>query len=419
MFQTRNRGLWQLSLALVLVACAAIPSLARDEDLADDLSRLMSLGDIPGVSVAIVRDNSVVWSDAQGVRDQRAGGPVDQQTVFEAASLSKTVFAYMVLRLADRGVLDLDTPLATYARYPRLEGDPRHRIVTARMCLNHTTGLPNWGTRFLAEPGTRFTYSGEGIRYLRRTVEEITGRSLEDLTRREVFTPLGMDRSSYLWRVDYASNHATGHDNRGVPQPRRECPEGSAAASLHTTAGDYARFLQACLTGEGLSDIMADQMHGLQIHAAFSGTSVSGGRLGWSLGWGVMSDKQGDLIWQWGDNGDAVALAVGCPEQGCGIVYFANSATGLSVAHELIARVLPQRPIFLDALGYQRYDAPERVQWFEAAAQRAASAGRLDAAADLLETLIQLRPDHPWASQRLHEIRVHQAARDVRDGDHG
>ncbi len=410
MFQSWFRGRLAVGLMAGLVALVAIPSTARAEDLAVDLSRLMALGDIPGLSVAVIRGDSMIWSGALGVRDRQAGGPVDHDTVFEAASLSKTLFAYVVLRLADRGLIDLDAPLVGYAPYPRLAGDPRHRRVTARMCLSHTSGLPNWGTRFLAEPGSRFTYSGEGIRFLRKTAEAITGLTLEELARQEVFDPLGMAHSSYLWQDGFETNHASGHDSRGRPQSRRLCPDGSAAASLHTTARDYARFLQACLVGEGLSADMAANMMQMQTRIDLAASPEVREHLGWSLGWGLMDGDQGPVIWQWGDNGDTVAMAIGCPERRCGLVYFANSATGMSVAHEVVAGLFPDRLWCLDALGYQRYDSPERVQWVESAAQRALQRGQLAPAESHLETLLQLRPDHPWAEVRLHEVRLRQAA---------
>ena len=277
------------------------------------------------------------------------------------------------------------------------------------MCLTHTSGLPNWGTRFEAAPGARFIYSGEGIRFLRMTVEAITGKSLEELARREVFGPLGMDHSSYLWRDGFAANHAVGHDADGKPQPRRECPGGSAAASLRTTAHDYARFLQACLTGEGLSPAMSAAMTHSCTTAAFDVAPAADRHVGWGLGWGVMDGRDGPLIWQWGDNGDTVALAVGCPARGDGLVYFANSATGLSVANDLMAEILPDRPWCLDALGYQRYDSPQRVHWFEVAARQALQTGHLITACDALESLLALRPDHRWARIQLDQVRQRQA----------
>ncbi|MBD3220612.1 serine hydrolase [bacterium] len=411
----RRRGGHRIALLMILLATTALGAGSLDQRL----PRLMRLGDVPGLSLAMVRGDSITWSTARGVRDARTRGPVDGETVFEAASLSKTVFAYLTLRLVDRGVIDLDTPLVRYVRYDRLVGDPRHGRVTARMCLSHTTGLPNWGTRFVAEPGTRFTYSGEGIRYLRKALEAVTGRTLEQLARREVFEPLGMSRSSYLWRPRFAGNRATGHDRQGRPQPRRRCPDGSAAASLHTTATDYARFLRACLAGEGLSDASHRQLLEPEVRADLGGPAAARSHLGWSLGWGTMDGPDGPLIWQWGDNGDTVALAVADPSTDEGLIYFANSATALSIAHELMAEITPARPWNLEALGYERYDSPQRVARFEQLARRALQRREWTRAGTILQDLLAMRPDHDWAAARLHQLQRWLAEQKRRDDGRG
>jgi len=403
-------------LSLAVAAAVTTASAAQFDAL---IPRLMRAGDIPGLSMAVLDDHAVAWSGAFGVREAGSRQAVSHDTVFEAASLSKTVFAYVVLRLVDRGVLDLDTPLVQYAPYGRLAGDPRHRRVTARMCLSHTTGLPSWGTRFIAEPGARFTYSGEGIRFLRMTLEAITGLGLEELARREAFTPLGMADSSYLWRDDFARRLARGHDLQGRPQPRRQSPTGSAAASLHTTARDYARFLQACLAGEGLSAATHAEMLRPQTRANLPGSAVTSGHVGWGLGWGTMDGRDGEVIWQWGDNGDTVALVAGCPATGDGLVYFANSATGLSVAYDLLGAVLPGPTLFLDALDYQRYDSPERIRFFEHRARAAVDQRQWARASRELRALLDLKPGHAWAADRLAEVEMRRASRDERRADQG
>lgn len=405
--------------ALLLLAIPLLSNPASAADLDERLPQLMRLGQVPGLSAAIVRGDSITWSTSLGVRDATSREAVAPQTVFEAASLSKTVFAYLTLRLVDRGVIDLDTPLVQYARYPRLAGDPRHRRVTARMCLSHTTGLPNWGTRFVAAPGTRFTYSGEGIRFLRKTLEAITGQTLEELARREVFEPLGMTRSSYLWRDDFRDARASGHDEQGRPQRRRECPDGSAAASLHTTALDYARFLAACLGGRGLSH----RSHAAMLQPAtpvdLGGPPRAQRHLGWSLGWGTVENEGTTRIWQWGDNGDTVALAIGDPRTGEGLIYFANSATGLSIGHELVAAVMPGRAWFLEALGYERFDSPQRVAMVERQAQHALQRQQWTRAGAALQDLTFMRPDHPWAARQLRELESWLASQRRRRDDQG
>lgn len=114
--------------------------------------------------------------------------------------------AYVVLKLYERGVIDLDTPLDNYWQYPRLSHEPKAKLMTARMALTHTTGLPNWtkprgaALQSAFTPGTDFKYSGEGYLYLQKVIEHITGKSLEEIAQEEVFEPLGMQESHYIYK---------------------------------------------------------------------------------------------------------------------------------------------------------------------------------------------------------------------------
>ena len=281
--------------------------------------RLMKDGDVPGLSLAVVQNGQVVYRRAFGVRDESTGAPVDDDTIFEAASLSKPVFAHAVLKLADAGQLDLDAPLAMYLPGDYVE-DPRLRAITARRVLSHTTGFPNWRPdgqplKIHFDPGERFSYSGEGFVYLQKAVENRTGQTLEALMRRLVFEPLRMTSSSYTWQDRFEGRKAIGHDNVGSPLGLRRPTVSNAAASLHTTGLDYARFLAAVLDGTGLRKETAAQMIHPQIHVDEGcqnciNTKPTGRlsrEIGWGLGWGVQETEDGPSLWHWGDNGSGSA----------------------------------------------------------------------------------------------------------------
>src|SRR6266702_307477 len=149
-------------------------------DLEKQIPGLMAEAKTPGLSIAIIRDAKVLWRRGFGVRDSAAKEPVDNDTVFEACSVSKTVFAYAVLKLCERGVINLDTPLTKYTSERFLEGDPRLDLITARHVLSHTTGFPNWRSeaaplKIQFTPGEKFSYSGEGYSYLQSVVMHLTG----------------------------------------------------------------------------------------------------------------------------------------------------------------------------------------------------------------------------------------------------
>ncbi|HEX3160355.1 MAG TPA: serine hydrolase domain-containing protein, partial [Gemmatimonadaceae bacterium] len=200
------------ALALVLVtlltACAGAPQIApastaghgsappRDLPLLDDRSVLeaMRAAAVPGLAVAYLRDCRVERVATYGVVDADSLAPVTSATVFEAASLSKPVFAYLVMQLVDSGRIDLDAPISRTLEYPRIRDRERYAAVTPRLGLSHSTGLPNWSGRprdwertdslvFAFAPGAAFRYSGEGYQLTQVYAEHVTGRSLQELFR--------------------------------------------------------------------------------------------------------------------------------------------------------------------------------------------------------------------------------------------
>jgi CubicO group peptidase (beta-lactamase class C family) len=111
------------------------------------------------------------------------GEKVNDLTLYEAASITKPVFAFAVQRLAERGVIDLDKPLYLYLPYEDIAYDDRYKLMTARHVLTHRTGFPNWRSmnedgklNLKFTPGTGYGYSGEGFEYLKMVIEKITGK---------------------------------------------------------------------------------------------------------------------------------------------------------------------------------------------------------------------------------------------------
>lgn len=321
---------------------------------------LMRAGDVPGLSIAVLRDGKLFWSGAFGVANPSTGTPVGPDTIFQAASLSKPVFAYLVLRLADRGVLGLDTPLVTYLPYERFADDRASRI-TARMVLSHSTGLPNWGgdkLKLAFNPGERFSYSGEGFFYLQKVVEKLTGTPLAELARREVFVPLGMNRTSYVWLSEPA---AAGVDDYGDVQTIDPKQAANAAASLLTTAGDYGRFLLAVVTGQGLKPESAAAMLTPRIHVPSKlddPRSTPRDDMSWGLGWGLVKSGSGEVFWHWGHQEAWRAFVAVRRDGRAGLVAFTNSATGLAIARALADLAGVGGLPVLDWLYYESTDSP-------------------------------------------------------------
>ncbi|MEN1728854.1 MAG: serine hydrolase domain-containing protein [Pseudomonadota bacterium] len=339
---------------VLLAAQGETPPILRLADLMEDAQ-------IPGLAIARIEAGEVQWSYALGVKDTSSGALVTEQTVFEAASLSKPVVAYITLRLAARGVLELDAPLWDEQGYERLAHDPRAREITARMVLTHNSGLPNWGGTPLElnnDPGTTWGYSGEGFVFLATVLERRTGKSLNELAREEVFEPLGMASSSFVWTQTYERSSASPHDLAGQPTEKRRPDSPNAAASLHTTARDYARFIIAVMDGEGLSDELGQAMVSRQSDIGGWGDESTWEYLGWTLGWGYQQGDGDPAIWHWGDNGNFRCFVLAYPSRREALVYFTNTALGLSIAADVLDLAFDDTHWAVRYLDYYRWDAP-------------------------------------------------------------
>ncbi|MDQ3801246.1 MAG: serine hydrolase [Acidobacteriota bacterium] len=339
------------------------------------IPRLMKDGEVPGLSVAIIRNAEVVWQRGFGVKNAGTKEPVDDGTVFEAASLSKPVFAYAVLKMVEDGKLDLDAPLNKYLPSAYIENDARLNAITARRVLSHTTGFPNWRAdgkplQIYFTPGERFSYSGEGFVYLQKVVEHLSGMPLQDFMRKTVFEPLKMTSSSYVWQPEYETLKAYAHDSAGNAAGRGKPAAANAASSLHTTALDYAKFLEAIFKRKGIKEATVKEMLRPAIKASescavcFESAAFSGKlspSISWGLGWGLEHTPQGDYFWHWGDNGNVKAYVVADDKTQSGVVIFSNSANGLSIAREIVSRAFGASHTALDWLRYEPYDSPART----------------------------------------------------------
>lgn len=287
-------------------------------DLVGIVERAMERFGVAGASVALVERGRLAWSGGFGACT--GGGRVTTRTVFAVASLSKPPFAHAVLGLCSRGLLDLDAPLAElhpepYEAYGLDPEVPELRRVTARHVLCHTSGMGNWEPedvgRFSFPPGTRWHYSGEGYLYLQTVVEHLTGLTLERLAEVELFQPLGMGSSTFLWKpagADACAAEGT-HLSRAY-----------ASHSLHTTAADYARFVVHVLQSDIGQAMLAPQV---QIDDS----------LAWGLGWGLA----GRIFWHWGEMGRFQSAAV-VSRDGLGLICLTNGQQGLAACADILAR---------------------------------------------------------------------------------
>lgn len=260
------------------LALTALPSPAAIDA---EVHNVMAKTHANGLAVALIDGGRVQYVQAYGIRNAQKA-PLTADTVMYGASLTKAVFAYTVLQLVDQDRIKLDTPIADdldnplpsygpdpvfpdkYGPYKDLAGDPRWRKITPRMALTHSTGFANFAfiepdrkLRIHFEPGTKYSYSGEGLILLQFAIEhgktsQGLGLDVGDLTQAN-FNELGMTRTSLAWRPDFASNLADGWNDKGEPQPHDQRSKVRAAGSMDTTISDFARFAAALVRGDGLS----------------------------------------------------------------------------------------------------------------------------------------------------------------------
>lgn len=310
-----------------------------DRALLAEAQETLRLFPVPGLTAAVIRGGEIAASCALGIRDDR-GRPMTEDTLFEAASLTKPLFAALFLRCCARGDVALDVPVAAqYDGAPRSR-DPRWQDLTPRMLLCHAGGLPNWARWPMAlrfTPGTAFSYSGEGYYLLQDLLEHKTGRSLPELAQEMFFDPWQMD-AGLLWTPAIGARMSLGFDDGDEPVKSRDgldlegnAPEPNAAWSLYANARLYAAFLCRLIRERGgLTPELFEAMTSRQNDA--------GGRVLWGLGWGIPSQDP-DTLWHWGDNVGFKSFAVWDKVSGDGLTVFTNSDLGLHYYMELCRRM--------------------------------------------------------------------------------
>lgn len=378
---TIRRGRVVASLMVILSAAAVArpaPAVVKrldgsqvaDAALTASIEDLVRKGHVHGLAIAIFNHREPVYTRAFGVKRTDTKEPLRLDTVFYGASLSKAVFGVLVMRLVEEGVIDLDTPLVKYLDKPvgayepssksawhenlkDVADDPRLLKITARMCLDHTTGFPNWRwfeqdskLRIKLEPGTRYSYSGEGLTFLQVVLEKRTGRTLEDLMREKIFGPYGMTTSSYTWQPRFESNFCNGHDEAGNVLPKDKDNAARSASTLETTPEDYTRFLRAVLHHQGLKESSWKELFSTQVRirskgqfgplAAQDGPDNDAIQLGYGLGWGVLQTPHGRAAFKEGHGDGFEHYSILFPESGMGVLLMTNSDNGESIFKALL-----------------------------------------------------------------------------------
>lgn len=328
------------------------------------LAGLMKSSPVSALSVAVVKDGRVVFERVLGLVNQKTGRTAGPDTVFRAASLSKPVFSYLVMKLVDEGFLALDQPLkdyvdppfTSYPEYASLEGDPRLAGLTPAVLLSHASGFPNWRRQrwtgpltFLFDPGREFSYSGEGYHLLQFLIEKKTGRGLASLAKEKVFDPLGMARTSFLWEDRFDPDFAVDLDAGLGPLIRRSKTRAVSAGSLVTNASDYAKFVLAAMDGRGLKPETAAawrrprmRVGGRALHDRTKPDTTLNEdvQLSWTPGWGWFHCPAGAALFHVGAEEGCENYVVVFPEKRMGIAIFSVSREPARVTPLIVGKLL-------------------------------------------------------------------------------
>lgn len=366
---------WLSALILVIGLACARRSAPLVTDISHQkweshISELIMKAHIPGLSIAVIRDGKVAWTGAFGIENISTGEPCDKETVFEAASLTKPLFAYLVMQVAAEGKLDLDKSLIEYLseqvvadsllKHPFNQPGFRFdwfRKITGRQILSHSSGMPHGESAdscypLLFEPGTQHKYSADGYYYLQLVLEKIEGAPLEKIAQRRALDPLGMTHSSLVWRDNFEETAANGHNMFGDPKGHRRWSRARAPASMYTTAEDYALFVCEILNRAHEADPMITKMLTSQIDIDVDD------HLSWSLGFGRQKDENGSAFWQWGDYGIFRNFIIAYEESRSGVVWLTNSYYGLSVLDDLITECVGGNDYVNNYIEADSYDSP-------------------------------------------------------------
>ena len=234
-----------------------------------NMNNMLAESGIPAISVAIISDNQVVYTNQYGYKNMASKAAVDEATVFEAASLTKCFLTYVAHKLVQEGKLDLDKPMHEYLPHDRLAYDERYKQITPRMLLSHTSGIENWQymnnpdtLEILRNPGEGFVYSGEGYQYLNLVIEQILGKTYDEYMEELVFKPFGLKHTytRYDTTNNVPANYATGYSFFAKEIDKWKNQIAVPASGNHLPAADFAKMMIGAFNGENLTPATITQL---------------------------------------------------------------------------------------------------------------------------------------------------------------
>jgi CubicO group peptidase (beta-lactamase class C family) len=236
-----------------------------------EIEKWLKQNNVPTLGIGVINNGKLQEIKVFGELKKGVSAPYN--TIWNVASLTKPVTAIVALKLVSQGKWNLDEPLYNYWIDPDVANDPNHKLLTTRIVLSHQTGFPNW--RYMNEskkldfkfkPGTQYSYSGEGMEYLRKALEKKFHKTLDQLADELIFKPLKMNDTKFIWNdITDVSRYAINYDNKGNAYEPVKNKVANAADDLLTTIQDYGTFLCSVMNGDGLSKKVFEEMSSHQV----------------------------------------------------------------------------------------------------------------------------------------------------------
>lgn len=371
-------------LTLLLLTIIMSQALFANEDryaelkkrLTDYIEQEMKKQKIAGISLALVDENDIAWTKGFGYADVKAKVPVDEQTVFSLASISKVFTGLAVMTLVEEGKIDLDSPLSTYiSEFSIKSRFPEDEIFTIRDMLTHHSGLPsdihysgiekfspasvelndNHEEMLLEylktvhipyRPGYVHAYSNVAYDLLALVVERVSGMEFNDYVTEHIFRPSGMSQASFIDlfnRTELGEAMAMPHNKRNAAEKMHYIGTGSGA--LNASSADMGNFIKMLLAKGSFGENHILKEESLEEMWTVQNEDVALDREKMGLSFFLEQEELNYAGRFYGHGGNLSyyhsSLKV-LPDHGLGVLVTTNSASGMEFVHKVATKLLQE-----------------------------------------------------------------------------
>jgi CubicO group peptidase (beta-lactamase class C family) len=318
---------------------AKTPERIDTQKLDDYLESMVLSNRIPGLAVAVVQDNQVVFQKGYG--QAKIGQQVTPKTQFYLGSVSKSFTGLAIMQLVEQGKLELDAPVQKYLTWFQVADAEASKKITIRNLLNHTSGLSEGGdpgaanysptlieqielmkiAKLTAQVGEKYQYDSQNYRILALLIEQVSGQTFGNYLNENIFTPLGMNNTTVI--PEKFNNLAQGHGQMfGFPILRKEKfqPAGIGSGYIVSTAEDMGNFIIAMLSHGRLNEksLITEQSWTTIM------TPPEGIKSEYGMGWVITTMNGEKTIYHGGSLTNYQAFVMILPEKNTGFVFLSN-----------------------------------------------------------------------------------------------